>query len=182
MSKRSHNPVMLTHQQVWRVGCLAALLLASLAVGSPQEVDTPGVNKVRVLSPQALHRKSYFKFDPGMLVKMQRADAAVEHRLPADFTACCSLEGPACLSSEKPYQEGALPHCLSSAHDWKCERQAKSAGGLATSSCKQAAQLCSRSLCQSIKVAVFYCGCDVYSSVGGHVGAATSATMYRSPT
>ena len=114
---------MLTQQQKMLVGSLAALLLASFAEGSPQGEDTPGTSTVSVLSPQALHRKSYFKFDPGMLVKMARADAAAEHRLPADFTACCSLEGPACLSRDRPYQEGALPHCLPSAHDSKFEHR-----------------------------------------------------------
>lgn len=106
---------MLEAQQRRLVRNLAALLLATVALGSTQHVHTAETAHVSVLSPQALYRKAYFMLDPGMLVRKQRAEAAGEHRLPAAFAACSSLEGPACLASSGLYQEGGEPQCFPSA-------------------------------------------------------------------
>lgn len=97
---------MLTAQQRRLVVSLAALLLSTIAPGSSQQQHTAHTSHGSVLSPQALYRKSYFTLDPGMLVRKQTAMAVGEHNLPAAFTACSSLEGPACLASTGIHQEG----------------------------------------------------------------------------
>ena len=76
------------------LGTLLGLLLSAHGQSQGQE---------QLHRPEALLRKAWFSLSPGDWMRRQRMQAVREHRLPADFSSCSSLQGPSCLTSaEQP--------------------------------------------------------------------------------
>ena len=84
-------------------GQSARSLLIGAVLGILLEADAQSHGQEQLHRPEALLRKAWLTLSPTDWIRRQRLDAAREHRLPSDFSACSSLEGPSCLSStEKP--------------------------------------------------------------------------------
>ena len=81
----------------------ARMLLLGAVLGMALATDAQSHDQEQLHRPEALLRKAWLTLSPADWIRRQRLDAAREHRLPAEFSTCSTLEGPSCLSStEKP--------------------------------------------------------------------------------
>ena len=78
------------------------LLLLGALLGLLLSADAQSHGQEQLHRPEALLRKAWFSLSPGDWMRRQRLQAAREHRLPAGFSSCSSLQGPSCLTSAEP--------------------------------------------------------------------------------